>query len=189
MSFSTLGIHYSYLSNDSRPQNWQERDVRDPGTVYNKELTALQSPSLLFWKKIGEFREEEKGSVTRKSLAELGYIGCGVVSTIETAIKLPVCYLIGNPLAHYSAQAINIFAVILNPCESVDRAVLLGKKGKVIQEYKKVKATCNQSLSYSFHSIIQSCTTSFPAKFVTRSCLEAQCSEFLKFPVVVLSSR
>jgi hypothetical protein len=81
---------------------------RDVNQVYNSdETTPGMSITLHGWSEITQWRADHEGSQLIKVVAEVGYLTNGIFGIIETAVRLPVCYVVGNSLSDKIALGID----------------------------------------------------------------------------------
>jgi len=81
-------------------------------TLHDYELDTehskvLDSISLNNWLELMEYKERHGDDLTAKSLAELGFLGNGLLSLLETGVRLPICFVVGNSISKRIAQTVN----------------------------------------------------------------------------------
>ena len=91
-------------------------DKRDPKRIYSSlSSDCFNSISLHNWIKISEYREEHQGNSYHKAIASAAYFGNGIFGSIETALRIPIGFLVGNPLSRLILGAMYLDRIEHNP--------------------------------------------------------------------------
>lgn len=110
---------------------------------YLTETHATESITLKGWEDITNWRTDNPGNGWVKAVAELGYLMNGLFGIAETAVRLPVCFLVGNPLSKLIAEG----------------SSALAEDPEILASYRRVRATCNESFDKCVQGVAQNFTS------------------------------
>jgi hypothetical protein len=120
-----------------RSQGMETASTREP--PYHPDNTKIEkSISLHAWNQIAEWRAEKAGSLGRKFIAELGYLGSGITGIVELPFRVVAAYTIGNSLSQLFAKMIF--------CDEEER-------------YRQIKNTLDKSVDETIQGIAQNFTS------------------------------